>query len=901
MPEQFQDFTHRGSVYDRPNRKWICGGACEGCPCLLGPSANGRCQAGANFDGRVSGECLPAKSGDLWVCNRVDPHGGDPCEEGPLPDGSCCRSVPKCQPRPTLRRLRGQCVLLACLATVGFLLSLFTSRSANDGGPPLALDAGPLSFSHAFLEKDCKSCHSAPELSPDRLASFNPHGFAQRAMNDGRLCMKCHTEVGENHGEFAFYPHTASPATLPMPSSLMIQRNPSLRLLGASAIATGLDGDQISCTTCHVEHRGEMVDIKTLSNEQCQVCHQSRFGNFEKGHPEFDRMNYPHNRRTRIFFDHYSHYEKHFPEKQKTEPDAVPVGYDETRVHSESQSCTTCHSPSTDSGQMKVNAFENSCAKCHTKNVFSSEAFPVVAIPRVDIEALNAFVEFLGAKEKRKEEQDAGTWFKDYEIQDGFPWPMLLFLDQETRAKWDQLLKEGVDISDLSSASQEQLQTAADVLFGFKQLFVDVSEGSEEGKRGSAELARRLAANGYPDPAAMLNGFPQDAFLRFRDKISPSKTAFLANSTNEAKLDLLEQKLKAIAETSDDEAKKELARDLAVPYAWRELVREMKGYAEGKTYPNKKKQEAPPRAKAPSAPPAEPPSGEESFGDPAPAGEESFGDPAPAGEESFGDPAPAGEESFGDPAPAGEESFGDPKDADAAAFGGSDSASSAEEPIDLKDPNPTAWSENIGGWSEDQYMISYKSTGHSDPLMKAWIEALLGRINDDAALSALRESLKFSQGVESRAAGNCLMCHSIDEKRDRAGKVTGAIVNWHSQATTPYLMPERALTHFNHSAHLLLADCRKCHTTETDENGRDLYKESFPSTESWNLGNRWFDKANPKLFHSNFRQLDKGSCSSCHNGTTADDSCLHCHQYHFPVTDIETPIVDRLLNREQSP
>ncbi len=894
MPEQFQDFTHRGSVYDRPNRKWICGGACEGCPCLLGPSAKGKCQAGAKFDGRISGECLPVKHGDLWVCNRVDTHGGIPCNEGPLPDGSCCRAVAKCQPRPTLRRLRGQCVLLACLATLGFLLCLFSSESANNDGPPLALDAGPLSFSHAFLEKDCKSCHSAPELAPARLAGFNPHGFDQRAMSDGRLCMKCHTEIGENRGEFAFHPHTASPATLPKPSSLLIQRNPSLRLVGAAAIATGLDGDHISCTTCHVEHRGEMFDIKALSNEQCQICHQSRFGNFEKGHPEFDRMNYPHNRRTRIFFDHYSHYEKHFPEKQKTEPDAVPIGFDEARSHAESQSCTTCHSPSTDSGQMKVNAFEESCAKCHTKNVFSSEAFPVIAIPRVDIDAINAFVEFLGTKEKREEEQDAGAWFVDYQIQDGFPWPMLLFLDKETREKWDLLLKEGVDISDLSSASQDQLQTATDVVFGFKQLFVDVSEGSAEGKRGSAELARRLEANGYPAPAAMLNGFPQDAFLRFREKISPSKTAFLANSASEGKLSLLEEKLKAITDASDDEVKRQLARDLAVPYAWRELVREMKDYTEKKTYPIKKKPERAPRAKPPENPAGSTAPGEESFG------EESFGDPAPATEESFGDPAPAGEESFGDDA--GEESFGGGVDDDALAFGsGTDAPAEVEEPVDLQDPNATAWSENIGGWSEDQFMISYKSTGHSDPLMKAWIEALLGRIDDDAALSALRESLRFSQGVESRAAGNCLMCHSIDEKRDSTGKLTGAVVNWHSQATTPFKMPERALTHFNHSAHLLLADCRQCHVTETDENGRDRYKESFPSTESWNLGSRWFEKANPRLFHSNFRQLDKGSCSTCHNGSTADDSCLHCHQYHFPVSDAEAPIIDRLLNREQTP
>ncbi|HUF80566.1 MAG TPA: hypothetical protein VMN03_05465, partial [Burkholderiales bacterium] len=83
MPDQFQPFTHQESIYDRPNRKWHCGGACDVHPCLTGPSPGGKCQAGAVFQGRVSGECLPKKDGDLWLCNRQVVHGGEPCAEGP--------------------------------------------------------------------------------------------------------------------------------------------------------------------------------------------------------------------------------------------------------------------------------------------------------------------------------------------------------------------------------------------------------------------------------------------------------------------------------------------------------------------------------------------------------------------------------------------------------------------------------------------------------------------------------------------------------------------------------------------------------------------------------------------------------------------------------------------------
>ena len=67
--------------YARPNQNWICGHACEGKPCPLGPSAGGKCQATSEC--RPVLKKLPGEAKGRWECTRQ----GGACEAGPLPDG----------------------------------------------------------------------------------------------------------------------------------------------------------------------------------------------------------------------------------------------------------------------------------------------------------------------------------------------------------------------------------------------------------------------------------------------------------------------------------------------------------------------------------------------------------------------------------------------------------------------------------------------------------------------------------------------------------------------------------------------------------------------------------------------------------------------------------------------
>ena len=71
------------STYERPQQDWVCGWAAEGKPCRHGPNTKGVCVAAF--------ECTPSERNGRWHCSRQRVHGGR-CEDGPRPDGSCCKT-----------------------------------------------------------------------------------------------------------------------------------------------------------------------------------------------------------------------------------------------------------------------------------------------------------------------------------------------------------------------------------------------------------------------------------------------------------------------------------------------------------------------------------------------------------------------------------------------------------------------------------------------------------------------------------------------------------------------------------------------------------------------------------------------------------------------------------------
>ena len=155
-----------------------------------------------------------------------------------------------------------------------------------------------------------------------------------------------------------------------------------------------------------------------------------------------------------------------------------------------------------------------------------------------------------------------------------------------------------------------------------------------------------------------------------------------------------------------------------------------------------------------------------------------------------------------------------------------------------------------GGWyySEDDYGMYYRVSGHQDPFARAWL--------DIAAQLEPVETGAFEMLADRGAAGRCIKCHSIDQEADRL------TVNWSPFAAAVL----RPVTQFSHEEHFSLGDqkgCLTCHNltkTSAFENG--------------------FENYDADSFASNFRAMTIATCRQCHNAEQAGSNCMTCHNYH---------------------
>ena len=312
MNIQLQQTGHRESRYERPNQTWVCGWAADGRPCTLGPDRRGRCPA------RAEAECAPRRDGDRYHCTRLDAFGGA-CEPGPLPDGSCCGPEPEhpvCQPRLSIRALRGRLNLAVFIGAIGALL-------VGIAGPWRleVVSPGELASVHRAFERpsdapnDCAVCHVAAEQGPLGWISgaIGDHG----SPDDNRACLRCH------FADTTARPHAFSVHGLPA-DVLDAARAP------------------LACATYHREHRGRDHDLAFMDDTRCQVCHKDQFKSFSSGHPEF-RTEQRH--AQGIAFDHTTHQE-HFGK----------MPFD----------CLQCHEPDARGRSMVLKPFDVSCVGCHS-------------------------------------------------------------------------------------------------------------------------------------------------------------------------------------------------------------------------------------------------------------------------------------------------------------------------------------------------------------------------------------------------------------------------------------------------------------------------------------------------------------------------------------------------------
>ncbi len=351
--EPLQRLDFKGSPYHRPNVGWRCGGAEFGRPCVHGPTHRGQCGAGPH--------CSPQRRGERWQCTRLDVHGGR-CDHGPDAEGRCGTVALPCLPRRTLKNRRKYVT-----AGVSALILSFTFAGLGGSSGAALVSPGALTPPHAAI-MECGACHEQDPTRPASWLSAALHGDTAR---DGDRCLGCHDK-----GAHPFAPHGVGRlASYATPDELEFRGASLLVRLAAAGNGGGLA--QPVCSDCHREHGTIEQLIRTDDELFCHRCHQTRFGGFNNGHPEFD--GYPHPRRQRIAFDHGAHLGAHFKEE-------AVAPFDSGR-------CATCHRPDAAGREMRVGRFEDMCGACHREKDLRGggltvPSVAVLELPELDTDAL---------------------------------------------------------------------------------------------------------------------------------------------------------------------------------------------------------------------------------------------------------------------------------------------------------------------------------------------------------------------------------------------------------------------------------------------------------------------------------------------------------------------------------
>jgi hypothetical protein len=352
--------------YVRPNQDWLCGHLCHGEACRIGPSPKGQC--------RATFECVPlldVKPGEAkgqFKCTRPASAGGK-CDRGPLPDGTCCNAIPKCQPRRTLRNIRKRVVVFTVLAT---LLALFIGldRQVRDE----FINPGALSSPHASRhfsdltkaltkeESNCAACHESVRqsaetwpakigealnggLSPRQLVKTGPSppsgmddnclachagkDFHQPNMPVGFACHTCHVE----HAGSGFMPEVTSDSCLACHGSAELMRQ-------SREMAVNPHAFPASATTAAIAH----PSLARPKDGYTQIIRA-----FHDGHPEFRVIRDQLADENSLKFNHKLHLES----------GEIP------KLHGKALSCTDCHETDANGEYQLPITYEKNCAQCH--------------------------------------------------------------------------------------------------------------------------------------------------------------------------------------------------------------------------------------------------------------------------------------------------------------------------------------------------------------------------------------------------------------------------------------------------------------------------------------------------------------------------------------------------------
>lgn len=473
---------------DKAEPKWTCGRFTSGKACSLGPDRLGKCQ--------TLFACVPSQSSGKWNCGLPTSEGG-PCKRGPGPDGTCCRAIPPCAPVRSIRTQR-EAVAKWVAALVFGLLALAITYA----GSAMLLRPGPMTSAHSSIGQ-CKSCHS--NVMQGRFGWVHSIFAPANPRKDSSACLTCHKMTPAALNPHGLEGEKLEAITDRLKSHLTSTSKPAAARVQNTifpfekAMSKG-----VFCATCHKEHKGEAFNMKQVPNARCHTCHAVQFTSFDKDHPKFNK--YPFRRRTRIFFDHVSHFSKHFPEtaKENNPSKSVPGA------------CANCHQPTADKKHMAVKPFDQVCAACHTGQIVGTDratgpkGVALFTLPGLDVATL---------KEKKT---SIGQWPEASEAEIT-PFMKLLIGRDDARK---QLLKKvsELDLLDLSKASKGDIANVKNLVWEVKTLIYELSTAK------TSDVMKRIGAatgkNIKPGLIAKLTAsLPRDVLMGARQQWLPKLEA----------------------------------------------------------------------------------------------------------------------------------------------------------------------------------------------------------------------------------------------------------------------------------------------------------------------------------------------------------------------------------------
>ena len=849
-----QKLGFRDSRYERPQDKWVCGHLKDGKPCSVGPGADGRC--------RATTVCRPHLEDGRWECRRSSQEGG-PCEQGPLPDGTCSLRIEPCVPQSSLRAKRRRITWWAMALTIGILVLIIGAGKANDYLMP-----GALSQAHA-VETNCQSCHSGMAKGP--LGWLHSFAATVSPRQTAGLCTSCH-DVGKH----AFTAHTS-----PVEQLRKVTETFKADLKGGRAqndswvhtisfplpdIKSPSGAPEIFCATCHKEHKGVFSKLTSISNDVCQSCHVSKFGSFARSHPQFG--NYPFTRRTRVIFNHKSHFGTYFP-KAKSEPvtGQVVPGV-----------CSDCHVPGAGQKYMEIRSYQAMCSSCHDGDIRGAnvaagpKGIDFISVPGLDVQTL------------AEHGIDIGAWPAESEA--GITPFMRTLLAREPGGKDVVKGVADLDLLDLTSADDATLAKVKDLAWAVKRLLksletntvasamdmppdADHSDTQMSGLTGgiSHDVIMEADRSWFPDLADDLmrhaEGKPSKSFVppkppdtsadqskatqsgqnELKTGETPPSDSGLVPQSNEANSNIL---------APGNEAKS--TDNILAPSSESKSSDILSPGNEAKSTDNI----LAPGNEAKSTDNILAPSSESKSSDILSPGNEAKSTDnilAPSSESKSSDILSPGSETqgTGNLLGVGSDTSSEP--------------STPEQPVE-KPFNAEAWAK-YGGWYRKDYTIRYRPTGHADMFMHTWLDFAGHAYGKDAKGQF---TPIFDKLARSDSVGRCTKCHSVDNGH---GAKT---VNW--MAFDAGAVRTRFTT-FSHAPHIEMAGTKGC-----------VFCHALTETPSGDYM-KTYAKGDVSAYSQNFVPLEKSLCATCHTRKAAGENCTQCHKYHF--TEFSRPLIKTKL------